>query len=135
MTVEIGRQHFEGLSAAMLVDIRENELDDGGGRSGLVVHQPDLDPRRRGSRLPRLDEASYQHAIQLHQARLQGNSAAPVDSLIEDFTDPVLGQSEGQWLAAFEPVIVKGRSKEPPDMGYDTGWVVIVKDKKTPRGP
>ena len=49
-----------------------------------------------------------------------------VDGLIEDFKDPLAAEPNGRWLAAFEPVVVKGR----PGEIADTGWVVIVKGER-----
>jgi hypothetical protein len=41
------------------------------------------------------------------------------------YRDPVGGEYAGVWLAAFAPVLVKGRSAE----NRDTGWVVIVQER------
>ena len=43
-----------------------------------------------------------------------------------DYQDPVGGRFAGEWLAAFEPVIVN----EGSDVSGDTGWIVIVQERK-----
>jgi hypothetical protein len=43
----------------------------------------------------------------------------------QDYVDPLGGEYEGRWLAAFRPVIVAGRE---PTLG-NTGWVVIVQER------
>jgi hypothetical protein len=44
------------------------------------------------------------------------------DNLIRDYQDPLDPPKSGRWLAAFEPVLVRGRPQEL----RDTGWIVIV---------
>jgi serine/threonine-protein kinase len=51
----------------------------------------------------------------------EGPSATP-DNLIRDYRDPLDPPDSGTWLAAFEPVLVRGRPQEQ----RDTGWIVIV---------
>jgi hypothetical protein len=60
--------------------------------------------------------------------RAEGLSVIP-DNLIRDYVDPfdppaASGDRSdtGTWLAAFEPVLVRGRPTEL----RDTGWIVIV---------
>ncbi len=123
MSVELG--NFNAPRTAILVDTREDRLK-GGPNSGLVLHHPRLGPRSMEDLLPRLDQASLQHAVKLREAR---RSRTHMDSLLEDFCDPLDKRAGGLWLAAFEPVMIQGRSDEKID---DTGWVMIVEDRKTP---
>ena len=46
-------------------------------------------------------------------------------SLDDDYRDPLADDPDARWLAAFEPVLVHGRSDEV----RDTGWVVIVQER------
>jgi hypothetical protein len=49
------------------------------------------------------------------------------DNLIRDYRDPLDPPDSGTWLAAFEPVLVRGRPQEL----RDTGWIVIVQMRDT----
>ena len=49
------------------------------------------------------------------------------DNLIRDYRDPLDPPESGTWLAAFEPVLVRGRPQEL----RDTGWIVIVQMRDT----
>jgi len=121
MTVELG--DFEILRTAMLIDTRPDQLR-GVARSGLVLHHPEMGPRSRDLLPPRLNGAAYEHVV-----RVSDDSDGQLDPLVESFRDPVLGESAGEWLAAFKPVTIKGR----PRKIARTGWVVIVEDKKSPQ--
>lgn len=124
MSVELG--DFEILHSAMLVDTREDRLE-GEPKSGLVLHHPELGRRSRSQLPPRLAPRFYRHAVELRDLRRSNTQAlsTTLDPLIEDFHDPLAGESGGRWLAAFEPVMIKGRRREIAD----TGWVVIVGDR------
>ncbi|MBX3413791.1 MAG: protein kinase [Pirellulales bacterium] len=45
---------------------------------------------------------------------------------IDEYTDPVQSQSNDDWLAAIEPVVVEGR----PDKIADTAWAVIIQQRR-----
>jgi serine/threonine-protein kinase len=126
MTVEIG--DFEILPKAVLVDTRPDQLE-GSPKAGLVLHHPKLGHRSREELPPRLNGPSLERALRLGELALdeRPRTAADLDPLVEDFQDPVAGASGGRWLAAFAPVVVKGR----PRHLADTGWVVIMEDKLT----
>ena len=48
------------------------------------------------------------------------------ESFAADYRNPVgLGGDGGTWLAAFEPVFVRGR----PETIRDTGWIVVVQER------
>ena len=47
------------------------------------------------------------------------------ESFAADWHDPVGGPYSGRWLAAFEPVMVRGRRDEV----RDTGWVVVIQER------
>lgn len=127
MTVQLG--DFDIPRNTIVVDTREDRLE-GVAKSGLVLHHPGLGLRSHEKLPPRLDRPWLDHALKLRSIRRSDDriSAQGIDPLVEDFRDPLAGESGGPWLAAFEPVFVKGRN----DTGVaDTGWVVIVEDRKT----
>ena len=128
MTVRLG--HFGELNpgerqgarqVAALVDSRE----DLPGQRGLILQHPLLSdalsqqltashvprPRVGGDVLQRLDDAQ--------RALVLGDSRALHPLTFVGYVDPLSPESGGQWLAAMEPVVVRGR---------DTGWVVIVQE-------
>jgi serine/threonine-protein kinase len=129
MTVQIG--DFEILPKAVLINTRPDQLE-GAPKAGLVLHHPKLGHRSREELPPRLVGASLEHALRLGELALDDRpgTAAELDPLVEDFQDPVVGSSGGRWLAAFAPVVVKGR----PRPIAATGWVVIMEDEKTVEG-
>lgn len=127
MTVRLG--HFGELNpgerqgaqqVAALIDSRE----DLPGERGLILQHPLLSrmlaqrstpsasprPRVRSEVLQRLDDA--------HRARSPGDSRGLHPLTFVGYIDPLSPRS-GEWLAAMEPVVVRGR---------DTGWVVIVQE-------
>ncbi len=62
--------------------------------------------------------------------RAEARSSQAVEPLPESFDaayrHPVgLGGDGGTWLAAFEPVFVRGR----PETIRDTGWIVVVQER------
>jgi hypothetical protein len=126
MTVNLGK--FAELQSnssgnnqqAVLIDTRPDEDE----QQGRVLEHPGLST-----------QAVYVSAADLvlmEQLRLHagqrvdraGQSAGPTSALLEDYRDPV-GDGSVRWLAACEPVLVQGRSRQ----ARDTGWVVIVQEK------
>jgi hypothetical protein len=147
MTVELG--HFGALQTelgpnqlAVLVDTRPDWID-GDERQGLVLHHRRLVERQLEGHEPqtfRLPAELVERLIQLRGQRLRqdeakahpglaagaGQPIAGPGNLDRDYVDPTGGPYEGAWLAAFEPVLVKGRTD--PRI-KDTGWVVIVQER------
>jgi hypothetical protein len=128
MTVRLG--HFGELNpgerqgaqqVAALIDSRE----DLPGQRGLILQHPLLSrvladrapasqmprPRVEPEVLHRLDEA------QRAAGHSDGRGLHPLTFV--GYVDPLSPRSGGEWLAAMEPVVVRGR---------DTGWVVIVQE-------
>lgn len=144
MSVDLGQ--FRGLESqlgenqiAAIVDTRPDYLGDMPAR-GLILHHRRLLEDQIANVPPedslyREDDAMLQRMDRLRGARLRlleleienrGNlqkfSTLGFDS---QYRDPVGGDYAGRWLAAFEPVIVDGRS----DRVKDTGWIVVVQER------
>lgn len=128
MTVQLG--HFGELNpgerqgaqqVAALIDSREDQP----GQRGLILQHPQLSrmlAQRFGKTLmPRL-RVDPEVLNRLDQARLamaQGDASAARLLTFVGYVDPLGVRSGGDWLAALEPVVVRGR---------DTGWAVIVQE-------
>lgn len=155
MTVELGR--FGALQTglrqnqmAVMIDTKADWIE-GKAHKGLILHSPRLvelhlsQLEQGGRRLPvfRLDKRQVELLEELRRVELERETRREslawekrltlqdeplAGSLDRDFRDPVGGVSEGRWLAAFEPVIVKGR---PTDI-RDSGWVVAVEERYDP---
>jgi eukaryotic-like serine/threonine-protein kinase len=135
MTVELG--HFGVLQTqlgsnqlAVLADTRPDWVEKTE-RNGLILHHPRLEANQ--GPLFRLDPAYVQRleklrALRLRQENLPAPSPVPEQGptldLELDYRDP--SDNSSGWLAAFEPVIIRGR----PERIRDTGWVVIVQERK-----
>lgn len=129
MTVELGGfAELESNRAsgnnqiAVLIDTRPDEDE----RQGRVLEH-------KGLPLEAV-YVSQADLVLMEQLRLQasqkvdqnGESAGPTTALLEDYRDPIGGESYGgRWLAACEPVFVQGRSRA----ARDTGWMVVVQEK------
>lgn len=138
MTVELGE--FAGLRigayddaeqrdrVAVLLDLKEDWLE-GKPQKGLILQHPWLEDLRksRGATVPfvRLPPERIDRLEALRQARLRGAAPAQGDALDNDYHDSAGGAYAGRWLAAFEPVLVHGRS----DKIRDTGWAVIIQER------
>jgi eukaryotic-like serine/threonine-protein kinase len=151
MTLESGR--FSVLSTdlgedqVVLVDTRQDWIE-GEGKSGLIFHHPrwtELQANRTPGvpvQIPiiRLDPGRAEQLIQFRALRMRQDEELEKlnwdqqltfrreptpDNFDRDYRDPVGGAYAGTWLAAFEPVLIKGR----PDRIKDTGWVVIVQQR------
>jgi hypothetical protein len=146
MTVELGRfgvlqMGLGDQQLAVLVDTRA----DWQGRDGLVLHHPELARLRldqlQGVSLPAyyLSRERLEQFVRLRREKLDRERAraelpwaeqltarepALAGSLDFDYRDPVGGEIETSWMAAFEPVLLRGRADEI----RDTGWVVIVQE-------
>jgi serine/threonine-protein kinase len=146
MSVELGRFGILQIGlgkdqVALLVDTQANAA----GEVGLVLHHPYLaelklsQPMRQVPTF-RLDASRVEALRELRQRALEHErvrEALPDDeasllgdrpyegSIDRNFRDPAAGDYAGRWLAAFEPVIVRGRAEKV----RDTGWVVIVEER------
>ncbi len=103
---------------------------------GLVLHHQDLyqvmshDPKS----LPHVSDAVLQHMKRSKRLWIDEHSnATPLDNLLPShYRDPVASENDASsYLAAFAPVIVRGR---PIEQG-DTGWVVIVQQRHDSASP
>lgn len=151
MTVELG--HFSVLhldlskdQIAVLVDTTKDWVERRG-RQGLILQHPRLEEMRAerlagvqgGPQHFRLEPRQIEELEKLRAQRLQLEreleKLPPDKQLLEQkpipgsmdraYRDPVGGAYEGLWIAAFEPVFVRGR----PEAIKDTGWVVIVQER------
>ena len=149
MTVELGGFGFEEMQLdenqmVVLIDtVPDNE-----GRGGLVLQHAQLSngrpskkdvsdesapryyvSRERLAKLRELREAKSERIRRLEkltpEERLSRVASGPVTLMDANYRDPVKGVYDGSWLAAFEPVLVKGRTRS----ASDTGWVVIVQER------
>ena len=146
MTVELGS--FAGLQTnlgddqlVVLVETKQYRIDEDEG-AGLVLHHPGLAETQGGRQVYRLDSEQIERLRMLtnlelgRRARLNGMSREervalgplePLPGALEtDYRDAVGGRFEGEWLAAFEPVIVNVGS----DVLDGSGWIVIVQERK-----
>ncbi len=129
MSVKLGG--FRILSGALLadhhlilVDLRDDWLE-GEPKKGLILHHPLLGEQVQqvgdDSKRPRLAEALVKRLL-----TLRSNDPS---FYLEDFVDPVTGVKEGS-LAAFAKVMVSIDG----EFARDSGWAVIVKEGRGPRG-
>jgi serine/threonine protein kinase len=99
--------------------------------AGLILQHPGLKPQMEasGQSPPRLPEPEVQRFQQLRH-RVENRAHIPDPEWLNDhYTDPV-GDAEGvRWLAAFEPVFVKGRGGEGEENIKNPGWGVIVQTR------
>lgn len=138
MSVDLGE--FRSLESklgtsqiAVLVDTNEDMVERDSKR-GLVLHHPLLDMSRDSTSkksLPRLEPSMANRLIDLRAAKTKRNTSsmghAEMLTLNRNYRDPVTGANE-EYLAAFEPVIIHGRS----DPTNDIGWVIIVQEPTRP---
>lgn len=151
MSVELARfgSLKTGLSqdqVAVLVDTRPDWVE-GSPRRGMILHHPRLTTLRFRERASDLARLVYRLPSQRIEALLKLREEAltrqrartslaweeqltteeePLPgSLVDDYEDPTGGPYEGRWRAAFEPVIVPGRTENIAD----TGWVVVVQQR------
>ena len=128
MTVELGRfgeldLRFsdEGVDRmAVLIDTKR----DASGEPGLILHHPLLDPAMQA---PYLGSDRTAALLRLRNELRSGpNGESLPESFDDDYQDPVGRGDDGDaWLAAFEPVFVRGR----PDSIRDTGWIVVMQER------
>ncbi len=128
MTVQLG--HFGELNpgeqqgahqVAALIDSREDQP----GQRGLILQHPQLSrllaQRRSQTVIPRL-RVDPQVLMRLDEARLAvaaGDAGAARLLTFVGYVDPLGARNDRDWLAAIEPVVVRG---------HDTGWAVIVQE-------
>lgn len=140
MTVELGRfaslqVGLGGEQVAVLVDTRPDGIKPAG-RRGLVLHHPqladlrnqDLTVEQKKQLEVRLSNEQIEKLCQLRQKCLEEESKGNTNQVVnweENYRDPVKGNYQGEWLAAFAPVMIQGR----PSAIKDTGWVVIVQER------
>ncbi len=135
MTVELGRfgelqLRFSDDQMAVLIDTKK----DANGRQGLILHHPLLNPAMqapyvdpdRTVGLLRLRSEQLRRTAPEAETRSVQNVEPLPDSFDTSYRDPVGdGVNSGTWLAAFEPVFVRGR----PETIRDTGWIVVVQER------
>lgn len=149
MTVELGGFGFEEMQldqTQMVVLVDTSARTDGAeGRilqhAKLVQERLDRSLSHKGSpardtlpalRLAQLRELRAERLAHARAGRAptaeegQPQPASGYVTLLDsDYRDPLDGPNGGRWLAAFEPVLVKGRTGRVSD----TGWVVIVQER------
>ena len=146
MTVKLGS--FAGLQTnlgddqlVVLVETKQYRIDEEEG-AGLVLHHPGLAESSGGRQIFRLDPAQIESLRMLTQLELgrrarlnrltpeEKNAPGRLEPLIgameTSYRDAVGGRFEGEWLAAFAPVIVNVGS----DALDGSGWIVIVQERK-----
>ncbi|QDT52669.1 Serine/threonine-protein kinase PknD [Caulifigura coniformis] len=137
MTVDLGEFSVLqfGLGSdqiAVLVDTRADRIEGlGDSNQGLVLHHPLM----KESTEPDDEAENYRihpdylgRLLKMRATRMAGEAGAELpDNLIRDYRDPLDPPESGTWLAAFEPVLVRGRPQEL----RDTGWIVIVQMRDT----
>ncbi|MFO0947896.1 MAG: serine/threonine protein kinase [Planctomycetota bacterium] len=136
MTVEVGKfgeiQDDDPKDGAAEADKHAVLLDtraDNSGQRGLILQHPALrkfQVANPGKSLPllRYPEDLIDSLADTHSTGVS-TRAVPEETLIDNFQDPVGGEYAGNWLGAFEPVIVEGRPKEIAN----TGWMVVVQER------
>lgn len=149
MSVELG--HFRELQIgltdnqiAVLADTREDTIE-GEPKTGLLLHHPQLALLREqgAKKLPsyRLTPETVNQLRELRKNRMKQSEELshrpwkeqltirekPLEgSLVRGYVSHVPGKYSGEWIAAFEPVLIEGR----PDPIKDTGWVIIIQERK-----
>jgi serine/threonine protein kinase len=132
-----------GLSArqnGVLVDLRPSVDEAGNERAGLVLHHPELS-RRQAERIAAhgqagmefLEDVTVSRLERLRQAKLMSideGGATPITAgddfgLEAAYVDILSPDKQSRWEAAFEPVIIVGRS--PPQS--ETSLIVIVQQR------
>ncbi len=128
MTVQLG--HFGELNpgerqgahqVAALIDSREDQP----GQRGLVLQHPQLtrilSQRPNQTLMPRLrvDPHVLTRLDEARRTLAQGDAGAARLLTFVGYIDPLDARHGSDWLAALEPVVVRGR---------DTGWAVIVQE-------
>jgi tRNA A-37 threonylcarbamoyl transferase component Bud32 len=128
-SLRIGNKNGAGSDDrfAVLLDANEDWLE-GAPQRGLILQHPWFDELRSKQRanipLLRLPAEQLQRLGELRKARLKGDAAAG-DDVDPNYEDPAGGAYGGRWLAAFEPIIIQGRTEKT----RDTGWAVIVQER------
>ncbi|MGE3803728.1 MAG: serine/threonine protein kinase [Gemmataceae bacterium] len=153
MTVELGR--FSSLQVGLsedqivvLAETTEDWLEDTA-RRGLILHHPLMAEARlkqaegQEINLP-IYRLAHERVVELEELRTRRleedrdfeqlswekqsllETPARTAYLVRDYQDPTQPDSPTRWLAAFEPVLVKGRAGRV----RDTGWVVIVQERQ-----
>ncbi len=132
MTVDLGEfsvlQFGLGTDQiAVLVDTRADRIEGlGDTNQGLVLHHPGMAGDDHTDEEPdnyRIHAEYLERLLKMRSSRLQSDtSSSTPDNLIRNYRDPLDPPESGTWLAAFEPVLVRGRPQEL----RDTGWIVIV---------
>jgi serine/threonine-protein kinase len=131
MTVDLGEFSVLqfGLGSdqiAVLVDTRADKIEgQGDSNQGLVLHHPAMKDDG-GDEEPdnyRIHPQYMDRLLKMRVSRMAGDATSDApENLIRDYQDPLDTRDRGTWLAAFEPVLVRGRPQEL----RDTGWIVIV---------
>ena len=112
-------------------------------KRGLILHHMHLvEMYDAGEAAPtiRVDPAllaKLQHLVEVRRRRDErlasgtviGEKTAevPLEGIERDYHDPVGGAYAGKWIAAFEPVVVRGQTD--PQNRYP-GWIVIVQERQ-----
>jgi serine/threonine-protein kinase len=132
LQTELGQNQLAALCDTRPAFINNEE------QRGLLLHHPYLEQGKLAGLKPeqllfRVPAERLKLFQELRATRLHQNPASgPVEPgvLVETFeaaySDPVGGKYAGEWMAAWEPVLVNGR----PAAIKDTGWIVIVQERK-----
>ena len=117
MSVELGGfglldTDLQSGQIVVLVDSRQDAIDKGDLRSGLILQHPALTQTDPSQQAARMDAKDLDH--------IDWTAETP---LLREYHDPL---AEGTWLTSFRRVIVQGR--EPPIR--DTGWIVLAQERE-----
>ena len=139
MTVHLGRfadlkVPFLERQKVLLVDTRQYFMARAQGKlkqtgEGLVLHPFDANGGAAASLgLPTIDKTTIA-TLRMARERMSGPDFADVaDNLMGDhYRDPLAGEDEGPWIAAFAPVLLS--SRHPDSKAHDTGCFVIVQQQ------
>jgi serine/threonine-protein kinase len=124
-----GGDHDAPTRVAVLLDVKEDWLE-GQPRKGLILQHPWFEELRaiKPAKLPilRVSPEQLERLESLRQARLRPGTPINGHDVDPDYRDPASDEDyAGRWLAAFEPVVIEGRSEK----AKDTGWAVIVQER------
>jgi len=120
---------WQGISQTrewVLVDLEKNpNLKNA---TGLILQHPGLKPlsEAAGESPPYLSEQDVQRFQQLRHHAANRVHVPDAAWLNDYYTDPVGGTESGRWLAAFEPVFVKGRTRKGEERIRNPGWGALV---------
>lgn len=129
------REAAAKTQVAALVDSKPDTT----GRAGSLLEHPALAEALKAGKTTPAVYFDEEHTSRWQQLRAPTNSDGDADSRELDSTafnasktdhdvnyvDPIGGEYEGRWLAAYRPVVVSRRAADK----RNTGWVVIVQER------